>query len=60
MKESYEGKSGLGLVPVGRHGDAVHILHLGGVGEHLCGVHAVRHAGKAVHLRAADAVVGGH
>ena len=43
-------------LPVGGGRDAVHVLHLGGVGKH-----GGRHVGgrKAVDLRAADAVVGG-
>lgn len=44
------------LVPVGRHGDAAHVLHLGGVGEHDGGL---SRAGEAVDLGATDAVVGG-
>ena len=45
-----------GLVPVGRKGDTVHVLHLGGVGEHES---SLIHGGEAVDLRATDAVVGG-
>ena len=36
--------------------DTVHVLHLGGVGEHGGSLSG---AGEAVHLRATDAVVGG-
>ena len=45
-----------GLVPVGRGGDAIHVLHLGGISEH---VGSLSFAGEAGDLRAADAVVGG-
>jgi len=45
---------------VSRGGDAAHVLHLGGVSKHLTRVLIVRDAGKAVHLRAANAVVRGH
>ena len=45
-----------GLVPVGRGGDTGHVLHLGGVSEHDGSLGPGR---QAVHLRAADAVVGG-
>ena len=43
-----------------RGGDAAHVLHLGGISKHLTRVLIVRDAGKAVHLRAANAVVRGH
>ena len=45
-----------GLVPVGREGDAFHVLHLGGVGEHEGGLLG---GGKAVDLGAANAVMNG-
>jgi hypothetical protein len=45
-----------GLVPVHGEGDAVHVLHLGGVAEHEG---SFLHGGQAVDLGAADAVVGG-
>ncbi len=45
-----------GLVPVGRGGDAIHVLHLGGIGEHDGSLSS---AGEAGDLRAANAVVGG-
>ena len=45
-----------GLVPVHGEGDAIHVLHLGGVGKHEG---SLLHGGQAVDLGAADAVVGG-
>lgn len=45
-----------GLVPVGRGGDAIHVLHLGGISEHDGSLGS---AGEAGDLRAANAVVGG-
>ena len=41
---------------MGRGGDAIHVLHLGGISEHDG---SLSFAGEAVDLRAADAVVGG-
>ena len=54
MADLHEGNGG--LVPVGGKGHAIHVLHLGGVGEHEG---SLLRRGEAVDLGAADAVVGG-
>ena len=41
---------------MGRGGDAIHVLHLGGISEHDG---SLGRAGEAGDLRAANAVVGG-